>query len=225
MIQWKDIVAPEVVPARGAIPFLAKYQPGSLGGGGDDPAFLVSASVFTSNGQFTKTGYSTSMRNGDEAIGNVYLTDTTVEATALQAGHVFGHITGVQSGSQFTMHVAMSELGKNTAGLKAGSKLIINVPKGFAITSQDLLSWSGFNNNPTLTTYPDGSTQIIATLSGHLGTSGSSEEVKILKFQMRAPTVTEKKIYIFFTLLHGETTSASALSAGPIGEFPVQVVP
>lgn len=225
MIQWKDVANPEVVPAKGTLAFFARYQPGSLGGGGDDPAFMVSATVFTSYGQFTKAGYSTGMRNGDEAIGNVYLTDTTVESTALQTAHIFGQISSVQSGSQFTMHVAMAELGKNTAGIKAGSKLIVNIPKGFTITSQDILSWSGFNNNPTLTTYSDGSSQIAATLTSNLGTSGSSEEVKVLKFQVRAPIVTDKKVYVFFTLASGETTSASAMSVGAVGEFPVQITP
>lgn len=225
MIQWKDIANPEVVPAKGTLSFLARYQPGSLGGGGDDPAFMISATVFTSYGQFTKSGYSTGMRNGDEAIGDVYLTDTTVESTALQTAHMFGQVSSAQSGSQFTMHVAMAEFGKNTAGIKSGSKLIINVPKGFMMTSQDILSWTGFSNNPTLSTYPDGSSQVIATLASDLGTSGNAEEVKILKFRVTAPVVTEKKIYVFFTLVHGETTSASALSVGAVGEFPVQIIP
>lgn len=224
MIQWKDIASPEVVPARSVIPFLAKYEPGSLGGGGDDPAFLISASVFTSMGQFTKSGYSTGMRNAEEAIGNVYLTDTTVESTALQSNHMFGSVTGVGSGSEFTMHVAMADLSRNTNGIEAGSKLIVNVPKGFTVEQSDILSWTGFDDTPTVTTFTDGSSQIQATLTSDLGTS-TSEEAKILKFRGDAPSVSEKKIYIFFTLVHGQTTSGSNLSVGAVGEFPMQIVP
>lgn len=223
LIEWKDLASPETIPAKGVRQFIAKYQPGSLGGGGDDPAFLVSASVFTSSGQFTKTGYSTGMRNAAEAIGNVYLTDTTTEATALTTGHVFGSITGVQSGTQFDVHVAMADLSKNTAAIQSGTKLIVNVPKGFTVSQSDILSYSGFSA-PALTTYSDGSIQIVATLSNDLGTS-TSEAVKILKFRATAPTVLDEKIYIFFTLVHGDTTSGSNLSVGAIGEFPVQIIP
>ncbi len=224
MIQWRDIANPEVVPARSVVPFIAKYEPGSLGGGGDDPAFMVSASVFTSMGQFTKSGYSTGMRNGAEVIGSVYLTDTTVEATALQPNHMFGSMTGIGSGSEFIMHVAMADLGKNTAAIQAGSKLIVNVPKGFTIEQSDILSWTGFDDTPTVTTFTDGSSQIKATLTSNLGTS-TSEAVKILKFRAEAPVVPEKRVYIFFTLVHGQTTSGSNLSVGAVGEFPVQIVP
>lgn len=223
LIEWEDLNSPEVVPAKGVKQFMAKYQPGSLGGGGDDPAFLVSASVFTSNGQFTKTGYSTGMRNGAEAIGNIYLTDTTTEATALTTAHMFGSMSGVDSGSQFDVHVAMADFGRNTAGIQSGAKLIVNVPKGFTVSESDILSYTGFDE-PTLTTYSDGSIQIVATLASNLGTS-TSEEVKILKFRAEAPTVLDEKIYVFFTLVHGETTSASNMSVGAVGEFPVQVVP
>jgi hypothetical protein len=223
LIEWKDLASPETVPAKGVREFLAKYEPGSLGGGGDDPAFLVSASVFTSNGQFTKTGYSTGMRNAAEAIGNVYLTDTTTEATALTTGHMFGSITGVQSGTQFDIHVAMADFSRNTAAIGSGAKLIVNVPKGFTVSESDILSHTGFNE-PALTTYPDGSIQIVAELASNLGAS-TSEAVKILKFRATAPVVEDEKIYVFFTLVHGDTTSGSSLSVGAVGEFPVQVVP
>jgi hypothetical protein len=224
MIQWRDTANPEVVQPRSVVPFMAKYEPGTLGGGGDDPAFLVSASVFTSMGQFTKSGYSTGMRNAAEAIGNVYFTDTTDEATALQSNHMFGSMTGIGSGSEFTMHVAMADLSRNTAGIEAGSKLIVNVPKGFTIEQSDILSWTGFDDTPTVITFTDGSSQIQATLTNNLGTS-TSEAVKILKFRADAPIVPEKRIYIFFTLVHGQTTSGSNLSVGAVGEFPVQIVP
>ncbi|MEM2140235.1 MAG: hypothetical protein QXJ74_01490 [Nitrososphaera sp.] len=224
MIQWRDTASPEVVQPRSVVPFLAKYEPGTLGGGGDDPAFLISASVFSSMGQFTKSGYSTGMRNAAEAIGNVYLTDTTVEATALQSNHMFGSMTGVASGGEFTMHVAMADLGRNTAGIQAGSKLIVNVPKGFTIEQSDILSWTGFDDTPTVTPFTDGSSQIQATLTNDLGTS-TSEAARILKFRADAPVVPEKRIYIFFTLVHGQTTSGSNLSVGAVGEFPVQIVP
>jgi pseudouridine-5'-phosphate glycosidase len=163
------------------------------------------------------------MRNAAEAIGNVYLTDTTTEATALTTGHMFGSITGVQSGTQFDIHVAMADFSRNTAAIGSGAKLIVNVPKGFTVSESDILSHTGFNE-PALTTYPDGSIQIVAELASNLGTS-TSEAVKILKFRATAPVVEDEKIYVFFTLVHGDTTSGSSLSVGAVGEFPVQVVP
>ncbi|MGI0020042.1 MAG: hypothetical protein ACREAY_06200 [Nitrososphaera sp.] len=220
-LEWKDVATPEVVDALSSKSFLARMEPGDLVSNDDEPAFMVSATVFTSLGQFASTGYSSSMQDGDGPVANIYLTDTTDPPTALQNGHMFAHKNNIADGIPVTIYVSLADLDTVSSNyIKSGGKLVINVPKGF--TGVALGSFAGFSATPAITPYPDGSTQIVATLAEHLGDT-SVAEAKILSFTATAPVVPDKRIFIMHALLDGETNTN--FSAGAFSQIALQVIP
>jgi hypothetical protein len=223
VIMWKDNGSPEpLIQPYSARAFMVRVDPGDLPV--DEPAFLVSATVFTSYGQFAKAGYSGTMRNNGGSLGSVYLTNTAVEANAVQTANMLGNVSGFRSGQQKLVYVALADLDTvSTTSIKAGTTLIVNVPKGF--TNVALNSWAGFDNTPTVTTFPDGTTRIIATLSNNLGTVAGSPQAKVLSFNVTPPSVSQNTVFIMHTLSDGETTDATPFSVNPFGGFALLVSP
>ena len=74
MVEWKDVTTPETIKEYEAKSFLFRLDPGDIGD--QEPAFTVTATVFTDFGQFTKAGYAVGMDNGAHPLINVYMTDT-----------------------------------------------------------------------------------------------------------------------------------------------------
>lgn len=220
-LEWKDVASPEVVDSLSSKSFLAKLKPGNLSGSGDEPAFMISATVFTSLGQFASTGYSSSMQNAAGSIANIYLTDTTDPPTALQNSHMFAHKNNIADGGPTTIYISLADLDTVSSNyVKSGGKLVINVPRGF--TGVTLGSFAGFSATPIITPYPDGSTQIVAMLAEQLGDT-SAAEAKILSFTVTAPVVPDKRIFIMHVLLDGETNTN--FSAGAFSQIALQVIP
>jgi hypothetical protein len=220
-LEWKDIASPEIIDALSSKSFLARIKPGDLGTGSDEPAFMISATVFTSLGQFASTGYSSSMQNANGAVTNIYLTDTSDAPTALQNNHMFAHKSSIAGGMPVTINVSLADLDTvSSSYIKSGGKLVVNVPKGF--TSVALGSFTGFSSTPNITPYSDGSTQIVANLAEDLGNT-SAAEAKILSFTTIAPIVPEKRIFIMHCLLDGETNTN--FSAGAFSQIALQVIP
>jgi hypothetical protein len=222
MIEWKDVASPEVINGLESKSFLIKVPPGTLQNGSPEPSFMISVAVFTNMGQFTKTGYSSGMSDSSLSLGNVYLTDTTVAANALQSAHIFSHMNGITPASTVTVDIAMADFDTSSSTkIKSGTKLIVNVPRGFTVTG--FPSYAGFVATPTSTPYSDGSTQIVAILNEDLGDIGTAE-AKVLSFTVTAPAAPDppsKRIYIMYTLLDGETTTN--FSVGALAEIALQV--
>jgi hypothetical protein len=220
MIEWKNVATPEEIDGYSAETFLFRYEPGSLTAG-DEPAFMISAGVFTSLGQFTKTGLSSSMSDTAMSIANVYLTDTDDEGDAVDQTHMFGNLNGFEHNTEITLNVTLADL--DTAGttvINDGAKLIINVPRGF--TDVQVVDSTGFDtgaNEPQILLYGDGTTQIIATVNGNLG--DVSQEARILSFTATTPIVEGTKIYIMHVHADGETSAG--WSVGPSGQIALQV--
>ncbi|WP_415280583.1 hypothetical protein [Candidatus Nitrososphaera sp. FF02] len=221
-LEWKDTASPEVVSALSSKSFLLRIEPGNLGASTDEPAFMISVTVYTNMGQFSSVGYSSGMeQKPDGPMINVYLTDTTTESTALQDSHIFAHKNSLPSNTQVTLQVAVADLDTSSGTyLKSGGKLIINIPKGFADVALD--SYTGFSGTPTLMSYSDTSTQIVATLASDLG-DVSAKEARVLSFTATAPTVPASRIFIMHLLADGETDTN--FSVGAFAQIPLQVVP
>lgn len=220
-LEWKDVSNPEVINSLSARSFLVKVKPGSLGTTIDEPAFTISVTVFTSMGQFAKTGYSGAMSNTNAPVTNVYLTDTTDPATALQNSRMLGYKSGIPGSSSVTLNIAVADLDtSNLKFVKSGTKLVINVPKGF--TDVAITSFDGFVDPVSVTPYSDGSTQIVATLAEDLGDT-SAQEAKVLSFTATAPVVPDERIFIMHCLLNGETDSN--FSVGGFAQVALQILP
>jgi|SRR5581483_7284283 len=212
MLEWKDTINNQVIPGLEARSFLAKVQPGNPT---LEPAFMISVAVFTSMGQFTKTGDSGGIRDVSESLANVYLTDAA--GTAIRGNQT------INAAQSVTLYVAMADLDTSTSTyVKSGTRLIINVPKGFTgVTVPG--GQTGFTTSVPIQ-YSDGSTQIVATLNQNLG--DTSAEIKVLQFTVTAPAAPSppaKRIYIMHTLIDGET--ASGFSAGAFAEIVLVVKP
>jgi hypothetical protein len=240
LIQWADTASPISVAGYGIYSFLFKIQPGNLVSG-PEPAFNISVGVFTSLGQFSKTGLSSSIDAITEPLINVYRTDIKASDVnpnlALDKDHMFGHQLAIPRNTTRYFNIAFADMDTSTGALgtnvKSGTKLIINVPSGFtnvAVVQANSTS-TGFVFNatyPKLTPYSDGTTQIIAITSSPLGDSNAGGttpgEVMILQFKATTPFVNATKVYIMHILADGQTNASTPWSVGPVGQIALQVI-
>jgi len=239
-ITWKNTVGlGTLVAPRTYQMFYMTVKPGQLGSSPME-AIPITASVFTSMGQFGKTGYAASMLPVTAPIVNVYATDTLVESQAVQSNHIdIVPKDMATTDPSLTLTFALAELNaeyhaiNNRNYINAGSRLIINVPKVFDVV-EPITSFAGFVDPVVVDDYPDGSHQIIATLINNLGDS-SNKEAKIIRFDVTLdptaiPDITKPKLYIFPVLANGDATYGSASSPvtyeiGPMQEYVVRVHP
>jgi hypothetical protein len=221
IIQWYSVTG-VTIGARDVRSFLATYQTGSLGGGGDDPGFIVSGSVFTSFGQFSKGNYiSGAEQGGAGVVGNVYLTNSTTDngSQALQTARMVGNVS-MASGSSKVLNVTLADFSSDNDNILTGTQLIINVPAGFDVASTP--SPTTRFSSVTVQTFDDDSTQIVATLGpNNLGDGTPSAEAAVLSFTVTAPEITDDLVYIMYVLAQGETSGD--LTTGPVAEIPIRV--
>jgi len=224
IMMWRDTANPEQIAPYTAQSFLVRVQPGIVAS--DEPAFITGVTVFTSYGQFAKTGYAGNMRDNGGVIGNVYLTNTQTPATALissPTNHMFGNMSSLRSGVPFLFNVTLADLDSSTSTkIKSGATLIVNVPQGF--TNVNVTSSAGFTGI-TKKTFTDGSTHIEATLVSDLGGPTTSPDAKILSFKATPPAVVRPTVFLMHTLTDGVTTDATPFSVDAFGGFALVVRP
>jgi hypothetical protein len=223
MIQWKDLSNPENLAPGETKSFLVRVRPDNLNIA-EEPGATVSATVYTDIGIFTKTGFTTSMGDASNPLGNVYLTDTTNAGTgsggALNNVNMFGHLSNIPPGSTQTFHVAMADLDTNdNTRINSGARLIINVPPGFA--NVQVTSSVNFNT-PTVTLRADGITQIIGVRSGHTGDADDGEAA-IIRFTAITPSPTTDTTYIMFAFIDGLTNASPQISAGALAQIALEI--
>ncbi len=215
---WYDNTAPyyvQAIPPRSAYTFLLTLQPGAIVGPteGLDSVVLHTA-IFTTLGAFGESKWTTSMDDDTAPLVNVYLS-TVAEST--NAANMRGSRLGIPSGSTQTFNINIAELNTVSESIKAGAQLIINIPKDWQVILP-LNSYNGFNVSPTVTVFPDDSSQIVGVLSADL-LSGA----KTIQFNAIAPTVSCEKMYVMHVLANGVTNNNRPI--GPIGEIILQVLP
>jgi hypothetical protein len=136
---------------------------------------------------------------------------------------MLGHLNGILHNSTVWLHVAVADLDTSASTqIKNGSKLIINVPRGFTDVVPIEANSTGFYfgvNEPKVIPYGDGTIQIVATMNGPLG--DTSTEAKILSFRAKTPIVNGTKVYVMHTLVDGETNSN--WSVGPLAQIALQI--
>jgi hypothetical protein len=211
--EWKDINSPVTIRGFEAASFLAKIKPGDIGQ--DESAMMASVAVFTNMGQFTKTGYSAGMSASGESLASVYLTDS--------GGTAFRGNQTITAGQPVTLYTAMADLDtSSTTKIQSGTKLVVNVPKGF--TNVNAAQGQPGFGTITKTNFADGSTQIVAPLNEELG--NVSTEVKVLTITATAPPAPDppaKRIYVMYALMDGQTSTS--FSAGALAEIALVVKP
>ena len=215
VIMWQDFANPITIAPNSTQPFLVKVLPGTIAGQTILESIVVQASVFTTVGSFGKSGYQTTMFDGTESIGSVYLSNVVDSRinNDIQSTRI-----GIVPGSTQTFNVVFADLdASNTTWIKSGGQLIINIPKGW--TNVQIVNNYGFVNPPTINIFGDGSTQIICTLSSNLG--DNLNQADTIKFSAQAPNITNDQMYVMYVLAQGQT--ANNFSIGPLSEIVLQV--
>jgi len=133
-IMWKDINNPLKIPPYSAFPFLVKTEPGFLAGAFDDlETVLIQADLFTTLGEFGKTGYGSSIDNKGNALVNVYLS-TVPDSTLIT--DIYSYKGGILASTPTTFHATLADFDSGSSyKIAAGAKLIINVPKDWTNVS------------------------------------------------------------------------------------------
>jgi len=210
------------VPPKSVSSFLATVYPGTLDN--SDPildSILVQGNVWTTLGQFGKTGYGTSMQlsgANDFPIASVYLTDDPLDLT--NPIHIQSVRNGIPSGSTQTFNVALTDFDDDPSNwIEADfSKLIINIPKDWTNIVVDPTT----DFSVTVISNPDNSHQIVGDMLVDIDGFGPTDG-NVITFHAKAPTVPDEKMYVFYILADGYTDNLFPI--GPLAEVVLQVVP
>ncbi len=216
-LMWKDISNPLKIPPYSVFPFLAKTNPGFLSGTQDNlETVLIQADVFTTLGEFGKSGYGSSMDNKGSALVNVFL--STVPDSILDTD-IYSYKSGILSSTEQTFHATLAEFDSGSSyKIAAGANLIINVPKDwtnvsftsdpadFDITQQTVLT----------------QTQIVGETTSQIQSGGKS-----ITFTATPPCVENTQMFVMYILAYGRVihSTENDFSLGPLAEIILQVVP
>ena len=212
VLVWKDLDNPVQIPPYSVSPFISKVHADRLSSGSDVlEAIVVSSSVFTTFGEFSKTGYSTSMDNGGNSYVNVYLSDV---AHSTSNADIKVNQT-VASGAVQQFNVVIADFETDGAQIDDSSKLIINMPKGWNIDENSITGFGDFVWN--YNSFSDTSSQIIANFTSNLVDGG-----RTIQFDATAPTVTNDQMYVMYILAHGKTNTKD-VSLGALTEAVLKV--
>ena len=215
IIMWQDQANPIIIPANSTQSFLVKVLPGTIAGQNILESIVVQASVFTNVGSFGKSGYQSTMYDGSEVIGNVYLSSVVDSRsnTDIQSTRV-----GIVPGNVETFNMVFADMDTdNNTFVQSGAKFVINVPKEW--TDVTILNNYGFLSSPTVTVFGDGSTQIVGITASNLGTATNTADT--IQFSAKAPTVVNDEMYVMYVLAQGQTDNSFAI--GPLAEIVLQV--
>ena len=215
VLLWQDFANPIVIAPNSTQAFMVKVKPGTIAGQNTLESVVVQGSVFTTVGSFGKSGYQTTMYDGTESIGSTYLSNVVDSRNNNDMQSVR---TNIVPGSTQTFNIVFADLDTvSTTWIKSGAQLIINVPKGW--TNVSIVSYPGFVSAPTVTTFGDGSTQIIGTTTSNLGDAVNPSDT--IKFTAKAPNITNDQMYVMYVLAQGQTNNI--FSIGPLAEIVLQV--
>lgn len=219
-LMWKNLGSPVTVPGLSNVSFLAHVEPGFIKEFGD---FLetvpVDVNVYTTLGQFGKSGYGTSYHEGGTTIANVYLTDLPGSTANT---NILSTIDAIPSGSVIKLNATLVDFDSDPSRVIQGtdSRLIINIPKGW--TNPSIINAPGFTMEP-IETFGDTSSQIVGVLNSDI--AGPSD-AQTIEFQVTAPDVTSTQLYVMYILSDGISTSDSFedVAVSALSEVVLQVV-
>jgi len=187
---------------------------------------LVTGTVFTTFGQFAKTGYATAFQQSGMnsfPIVNVYLTKD--ENNPLNPPDIHTTELGMINGVQHTFQAVLADFDSDpTKFIKRDvSRFIINIPQNWELNSYS----SSHFNIPAPITNPDGSIQLIGTLTGYDidgdGTGFERLEAGLIEFTVTPPPVSGNKMYVMYMLADGYTDADFLI--GPLAEVVLQTCP
>jgi len=214
-----------LIPPKSVQQFLTVADEGKLVIDDELDTVLVTGSVFTTFGQFAKTGYGTAYQQSGQnhfPVVNVYLTRD--ENNPLIVSNIHTTELGMISGTPQTFHVVLADFDPDEDKFikKDISRLIINIPQDWTLNSY---SSDHFTIPPPITN-PDNSIQIIGTLDYIIDGDGDDDdtlEAGIIEINITPPPVSDNKMYAMYILADGYTDANFLI--GPIAEVVLQVCP
>jgi len=225
-LKWEPSVGSQhLIPPKSVQQFLTVADEGRLATNDALDTVLVTGSVFTTFGQFAKSGYGTAFQQSGSnkfPIVNVYLTRD--ELNPLNPPDIHTTELGMISGTPKTFHAVLADFDPtNTKFIKNNiSRLIINIPPHWTLNSYS----SDHFTIPAPLTNPDGSTQIIGILDDIIDGEGilaGRTAAGIIEFNVTPPPVSNNKMYVMHILADGYTNADFLI--GPIAEVVLQVCP
>ena len=222
-LMWKNVDNPQLIPPYSTVPFLVKVKAGSLASSFVDlETVIIAGNVFTTLGEFGKSGYGTAVRNGDSALVNVLLTKTE---HLIDPANIISDISNIPSGSTVTFHATLADYEKganNSWTVDEDSRLIINIPRDWVLLVPSINTFGDFTIQ--VFNYADGSSQIIGDLNADF--DGNNDLGKTIQFDAVAPTVTSTQMYVMYLLADGKVESgADEFAIGPLSEAILHVIP
>jgi len=224
-IKWEPSPGNQhLIPKKSVQQFLALADSGTLNGNDEVDTILVTGSVFTTLGQFAKTGFGTAFQqqgSNNFPIVNVYLTRD--ENNPLNVLDIHTTELGMISGTAKTFYAVLADFDsdKSTFIKHTDSRLIVNIPNDWTLNS-----YSSDDLTLSVTTNSDGSSQIVGVVNNVIDGEGiefGTTEAGIIEFNITPPTVTDTKMYVMHILADGYTDSNFLI--GPIAEVVLQVCP
>jgi len=127
-----------LIPKKSVQQFLALADSGTLNGNDELDTILVTGSVFTTLGQFAKTGFGTAFQqqgSNNFPIVNVYLTRD--ENNPLNVPDIHTTELGMISGVPKTFYAVLTDFDSDSSTFikNINSRLIVNIPKNWVLNS------------------------------------------------------------------------------------------
>ena len=221
VIQWKAPSGSTVdISGFHSAAFIVTLPTGNIQSS-EIPSALITATAFTTYGQFSKSGYSTNISKTGSTMANIYVSNNVNSTTV---SDIQAYRNSIPSGSTQTFNVVLADFEPTSSyKINSGSRVIINLPPGWTNINICSTCYGGFNQ-PTITSFNDGSSQIKATRYSDITGTGSTTAGTI-RFTVTVPTVQDKRIYTMTLATDGTVNSPSGFSLGTISEFPLQVDP
>jgi len=236
---WKS-ATPVTIPATSAAQFFLDVVP-NQGAVADVHGLPVFASVLTSDGQFGKTNYLSSVvaptSNNKSPIVNVYysLTPDILTATG---------VINMDSGEERDIFITMAE--KSTGGglyddayidsAGGNTHLIVNVPKLFLVGdgANGMAAPDGFGaySIPPVVPNSDTSVQIKGTLLENIGDNNpaGTDDARSFKIRIKAPDLSglipplQERLFVMYILADGTARCVCTSNPWPIGPLAEVVI-
>jgi len=240
VLQWSGSAI--TVSSYSSQSFIALLDPGSISSV-NVPSSVVTATAFTTLGQYSKTGYSTQVvkQSGGGVAGScvcsIYFQNSRNNFTdsATLQNQVIGHLNNIPSNGLVKMNITLAQMFTagtfkiNSASGAQGqtpAKIVVSLPPGFSVVSVD--AKGGFNSNVNVTTFSDTSKLIVATRTSDITGPGGIPS-GTLSFTLQVPTVQAKWIYIISAATAGTNQdnqgTPKVYDLGTFAEFALQVNP
>ena len=215
-LMWQDFNNPVIIPGSSVFPFLVKVEPGNLAGANDIiETVIIQTNVFTTLGQFGKTGYGSSMDDGDSVLANVFLSSVK---DSIATANIMINQTGLLSQVPVTFFATIADFDDEaTYKIESGSRIIINVPRDWSSVTYPFDADFNISDTTFL-----GQTQIIGELNADILSGGKS-----LEFMATPPCVENPTMYVMYILADGTAAESgiTQMAIGPLAEIILQVIP